>query len=56
MKMSFDFIDSEPTAEPPMSNQWALMAKNPINSVRPRPAKIGVYITVLLRCWPWIAA
>ena len=43
-------------AEPPMSIQWQLTAKKPISSSPLGPAKTGVYITVLLRCWPCTAA
>ena len=43
-------------AEPPISIQWQLTAKKPISSSPLGPAKTGVYMTVLFRCWPWTAA
>ena len=51
MKMSV-----ERGTEPPISIQCTLMAKKPISVLRSGPTWIGVYITVLLRCWPCTAA
>ena len=51
MKMSV-----ECGTQPPMSIQCTLMAKKPISSDFSGPTWIGVYITVLLRCWPCTAA
>ena len=46
----------EPTVLPPTSIQWTSTHMKPNNSSPPGPAKTGVYITTLLRCWPSVPA